>query len=80
MGRSHRQAPESYACVAECAAAVYQTRKADALVPVLDLAADLDLDLGRVAVEDDVDGEVDVITKCHSDPVYRQCRYPDDCF
>ena len=49
-------------------------------VPALDLAAKLDLDLGRVAVEDDVDGMVDVITKCHSDPVYRQCRYPDDCF
>ncbi len=26
------------------------------LIPALDLAADLDLDLGRVAVEDDVDG------------------------
>ena len=50
------------------------------LVPALDLAAELDLDLGRVAVEDDVDGVVDVITKCHSDPAYRQGRYPDDCF
>lgn len=29
------------------------------LIPALDLAADLDLDFGRVAVKDDVDGMLD---------------------